>query len=131
MMAAEELAILRAIGERFKREAHDIADDLSGRGADAANFLLDKEERVETYLKRGDVCIPPMMADVIHAMLLTFSTGKRGRPTKGSTFEARRLLKEGLSKEEIGRRLADDFSNTADNVKRRLRRQKVPPEKME
>jgi hypothetical protein len=55
-------------GKQYAAEAYDLASELHGFGADAAQLLLSHNER---DLDRRDICLPPMLLDALMALLLS------------------------------------------------------------
>jgi hypothetical protein len=60
---------LRKLGRHWALEAYDIASELEDRGADASQLLLAYKDQDAT--RPHTITLPTMMADVIHAILLS------------------------------------------------------------
>jgi hypothetical protein len=58
---------IRAVGLKYASESYDLASELHNFGADAAQLLLSYKEQKSG---RPDVRLPPMLADVVMAVLL-------------------------------------------------------------
>jgi hypothetical protein len=69
---------IRRLGAEFAAEAYDLASELHGYGADAAQLLLSWKEQDPD--RPPDVCIPAAFADTLMALLLSLPRPHLGRP---------------------------------------------------
>jgi hypothetical protein len=115
--------ILR-LGEQYAAEAYDLASELHACGADAAQLLLPREEK---DLDRRDICLPPMLGDVVMALLLSLSrpSPNGGRRLHWSARHVETMMtRKGMSLRAAARAEAERTGTPADTIERGMRARK-------
>jgi hypothetical protein len=116
----------RGLSAEFQRILAKEYEDITFVFSDLAHMPeegVDTDTLAELRFVRMSVRIPPLMLAFAAAILASLpDSGRRGRPPKTSTVQARKLLEKNISKRLAAKLAATDTGESPDLVRSRLSR---------